>query len=389
VVVGSLNLDHTVGVERLPPSGATVAGRDYATAAGGKGLNQAVAAARQGADVEMIGALGDDAAGDRLADVLAEEGIATSGIRRRGGPSGTALITVASDGTNTIVVAAGANGELTADDIDPERFGGAAVVLCQLEIPLEVVEAALRAGRRAGALTVLNPAPAPEALPPGLLGLVDLVVPNETEAASLTQMSAGGADPSGGVEGPDGDSPGVRERARRAGAALVAAGAGTALVTIGRHGAVIVTAGATLDIPAFVVEAVDTTAAGDAFIGALVADLAAGEPMAVAARRGAAAGALTATKRGAVPSLPSRHDVDELLEQTAHLLTSDPDRTPRGGGSPGSGGSPSDGGPPSPGGSRSRPRSEEARSGPARRPRRDEGPGPGRRGPPRPGGSRS
>jgi hypothetical protein len=166
VVVGSLNLDHTVRVARLPEAGATVSGHEYATAAGGKGLNQAVAAARQGAAVVMIGAVGDDAAGGLLAGVLADERIGTGGLRRVPGPSGTALITVSEDGDNTIVVAPGANGALTPGDVTAASMAGAAVVLCQLEVPMEVVLAALHAGRAAGALTVLNPAPATGPLDP-------------------------------------------------------------------------------------------------------------------------------------------------------------------------------------------------------------------------------
>ncbi len=299
VVVGSLNLDHIVEVDRLPRSGATVSGDNYATAAGGKGLNQAVAAARQGAEVRMIGAIGEDAAGGLLADVLAREGIDTAGIVRRQGPSGTALITVAGDGSNTIVVAAGANGRLGVADIDPGLLEGAAVVLCQLEVPIETVGAALAAGRAAGALTVLNPAPVSAPLPAELMGLVDLIVPNETEADMLVPAAGGRR--------------GSAARARAAGAALIAAGAGTAVITLGRRGAVVVAAGGTGRVEPFAVRAVDSTAAGDAFIGALVAARAGGEPMDGAARRAAAAGALATTRRGAVPSLPSRPEVDRLL----------------------------------------------------------------------------
>jgi ribokinase len=268
LVVGSLNLDHTVMVTRLPDAGATVAGHGYSTAAGGKGLNQAVAAARQDAAVLMIGAVGLDPAGGLLAGVLDEERIGTAGLRRVPGPSGTALITVSEDGDNTIVVAPGANGELTPEDLRPELVAGASIVLCQLEVPVPVVRAAFLAGRAAGALTVLNPAPASGALDPDLLALVDLVVANEGEAAVLTGLAL--------------DDPAASGRA------LLAGGARTAIVTLGARGALVLRDGSVAEVSAFPVEVVDPTAAGDAFLGAMVAALAAGETVEWAARRGAA-----------------------------------------------------------------------------------------------------
>ena len=298
VVVGSLNLDHTVMVERLPEPGATVAGSAYSTAAGGKGLNQAVAAARQGASVAMVGAIGDDPAGSLLAGVLADERIDVGYLRRVAGPSGTALVTVDLRGDNTIVVAAGANGELTVDDLAPEIFVGAAIVVCQLEVPVEVVGAALEGARRAGALGILNPAPVAAPLPAELLSLADLVVPNEGEVAVLAPGSSG---------------TGPLDRAAAAGRSLVEGGAGAVIVTLGARGALIVGRDRVTPVAPFRVDAVDPTAAGDAFVGALAAALAVGEPMVAAARRAAAAGALAATRAGAVPSLPHREAVDVLL----------------------------------------------------------------------------
>jgi ribokinase len=226
-------------------------------------------------------------------------------------------------------------------------MAGASVVLCQLEIPLPVVRAALEAGRAAGALTVLNPAPVPGPLDAGLLSLVDLVVPNEGEAVAL--LGRAGADPQAGAR------------------ALVEAGAGTAIVTLGARGALIFGAGVWVEVPAFPVEAVDPTAAGDAFLGALVAAVASGETVEWAARRGAAAGALAVTRPGAVPSLPYRREVDGLVARAA--LGAGPAPSPAG----------------------SRPRSRSGGEPPAgsRRPRRRGGPGSGRGGPPRSGGSRS
>ena len=350
VVVGSLNLDHTVMVERLPLAGATVAGHGYTTAAGGKGLNQAVAAARQGATVSMIGAVGDDPAGGLLAGVLDDERIAIAGLRRVAGPSGTALITVSQDGKNTIVVAPGANAALTEEDLRPGSMDGVAIVLCQLEIPVAVVRAALVAGRAAGALTVLNPAPVSGPLDPGLLALVDLIVPNETEAAALLGRS---------FEDPV-------EAAR----ALLAGGAGTVVITLGSRGALLCRDGVSVEVPAFKVDTVDPTAAGDAFLGAMIAGMAAGETVEWAARRGAAAGALAVTRPGAVPSLPYRQEVDRLVAATV-MVEADGDRrfSPAG----------------------SRPRSRSAGEPPVgqRRPRQRGGPESGPAGPRRGGGSRS
>ncbi len=299
-VIGGLNLDHTVRVCRLPRAGETVLGTAYSTAAGGKGLNQAVAAARQGAAVSLVGAVGDDPAGSLLAGVAEEEGILTGGIRHVPGPSGTALVTVAEGGASTVVVAPGANAALCPADLREDLLAGAAVVLCQMEVPVAVVRAALGGARRVGAYTILNPSPAEERLQPALLALVDLVVANESEALSL-QPAASSAP--GGVFG----------RAAAAAAGLVAGGATAALVTLGASGAVLVGRGGLSRIGTFEVPVVDPTAAGDAFAGALAAAVAAGLPLPAAARRGAAAGALAVTAAGAVPSLPDRETVDRLL----------------------------------------------------------------------------
>ena len=313
VVVGSLNFDHTVMVERLPEPGETVVGSAYSTAAGGKGLNQAVAAARQGASVAMVGAVGDDPAGSLLAGVLAEERIDGRHLRRVAGPSGTAMVTVARQGDNTIVVAAGANAELSVEDLVPEVFAGAAVVVCQLEVPIAVVGAALAGARRAGALGILNPAPASAPLPLELLALADLVVPNESEVAVLAPGSTGS---------------GPLDRAASAGRYLVEGGVGAVIVTLGARGALIVGRDRVTPVAPFGVAAVDPTAAGDAFVGALAAGLAAGEPMVAAAQRAAAAGALAATRLGAVPSLPERAAVDRLVSYEA--AEEDPDARPAG-----------------------------------------------------------
>jgi ribokinase len=300
VVVGSLNVDHVVAVDHLPARGETVAGSGYVSVPGGKGLNQAVTAARLGAATAMVGCVGEDEGGTRLLDVLRGERIdASEVISHPTAPSGVALITVAGGGSNTVVVAAGSNAGVTAAQVEGSRvIGQAAVVLTQLEIPREAVRAALSAGRAAGAVTVLNPAPATEALPDDLLALADVVVPNETEARALTGL----------------DDP---EAAARA---LLAAGARAVIVTLGEEGVLVATGAADGSdgpvverVSPFKVDAVDSTAAGDAFCGALAAALAAGKELSDAVRHGAAAGALAATVMGAVPSLPRRGAVDHLL----------------------------------------------------------------------------
>jgi len=294
VVIGSLNFDHVVTVEQLPGRGQTVSGSGYISVPGGKGLNQAVTASRLGAQVSMVACLGDDTAGSALREVLRQEGIQAGAVRTVAGrPSGTALITVERGGGNTIVVAAGANGELARQDVEAARslFGPASVVLAQLEVPSPAVEAALHLARAVGAITVLNPSPAPGPLPGPLLALVDVLVPNETEALAMTGCSTPG------------------EAAGR----LLAAGCGAVVLTLGERGALVAEPGRSpVAVPALRVQVVDTTAAGDAFCGTLAASLAAGSSLLEAARRGCAAGAVATTVMGAVPSLPTAAQVDRL-----------------------------------------------------------------------------
>ena len=282
-VVGSANLDLVANVDRLPAPGATVLATDYAEHAGGKGLNQAVAAARLGASVAFVGSIGDDAAGAFLAAVMRDEGIDVSGLRILPGvPTGRALINVDARAENSIVVVPGANARTSASNAG--SLPAAAVVLAQLEVPLEAVVAAFRAARARGSTTVLNPAPARD-LPDDLLALVDVIVPNEGEAAAL-----GGAD------------------------RLHALGVTAVVTTLGARGATVATRAGTVAIAPFAVSPVDTTGAGDAFIGALCAELSRGVGVADAARTAAAAGALATTRRGAVPSLPTRAEVRHLLD---------------------------------------------------------------------------
>lgn len=297
VVVGSLNVDVHVVVDRLPAPGETVLARGMEHYPGGKGLNQAVAAARVGADVTLIGALGDDDAATMLAGVVAREGIAAQLDRCARTPSGTALIEVAVDGENRIVVVPGANALLTREHVrDAVRSAiDVAVVLAQAEIPLSALESAMVTGRSAGALTVLNPSPALQ-VPAAVMEHVDVVVANEHEAAILTGLDATGG-----------------HGAAAAAAALVEAGATTAIVTRGAEGAAWAEAGRSGSVAAFAVEAIDTVGAGDAFCGALCAALAGGVGTEAALRWASAAGALAASRAGAVPSLPTETEVRNLV----------------------------------------------------------------------------
>ncbi len=297
VVVGSLNQDLVIGLDRMPDPGETVFGHTLEHTPGGKGLNQAAAAARVGAPVTMIGALGDDVAGTFLRNVVADEGIDGSGIMTSPGVSGTAVIEVDERGANRIVVVAGANATLTAEHVRAALADvpDISIVLTQGEIPAEAVEAALRVGRDRGATTILNPAPVQD-YPDGLYGLVDYLIPNEHEVALLT-----GRDTSTSVDA----TGAAREMAER--------GVGCVIVTRGSRGSVWATKSTTGSCGAFTVRPVDTVAAGDAFCGALAAALAEGHALSIALRWGSAAGALAATARGAVASLPDREAVEKLV----------------------------------------------------------------------------
>lgn len=277
-VLGSANVDVVARTERHPRPGETVLGSTYDEHPGGKGLNQAVAAARAGAATAMIGAVGRDPAGDRLVAVLAGDGIDHGRVVGVDAPTGRALIVVSDDGENTIVVVPGANAQ-----VQPTELPDCSVLLVQLEIPLPVVAAAIRRARERGITTILNPAPA-TTLDAGILTLCDIVVPNEHEVDAL-----GGTD------------------------ALLAAGVGTVVLTKGAAGADIFTATTHRHVDAFAVEAVDTTAAGDTFCGTLAALLGFGDDITGAVLRAGAAAALATTIPGAVPSIPSSDEVDTFL----------------------------------------------------------------------------
>jgi ribokinase len=295
LVVGSLNMDLVVRVARHPRVGETLLGGEFQTFPGGKGANQAVAAARLGAAVRMIGCVGSDAFGAGLLAAVEKDGVDTSCIRKDdSAASGVALITVSQDGQNTIVVAAGANAQLSAQDVlsAEAAFEDAGAVVLQLEIPLPAVEAAARLGRKHGAVVLLNPAPA-QPLSDGLLALVDYLIPNQTELQQLAGLS----------------------NLDHAASALLGRGVRNLVVTLGEQGARWVSAAGMVDAPAFKVQAVDTVAAGDAFVGAFAVALAEGRPVAQALRYGNAAGALAVTRAGAQPSLPSRAELEAFLRE--------------------------------------------------------------------------
>lgn len=298
--MGSANIDYVVATERLPGPGETVSGGTLLVNHGGKGANQAVAARRLGADVRFVGCVGDDAAGAAVRAALAREGIGVDGLgTTAAAATGTALIVVDAAGRNQIAVAPGANHRLTVEAV-ARRAGDVAwadVVMCQLETPLDVVAHVLSAARGRRVRTMLNPAPVRE-LPKEVWPLVDCLTPNEGEAARLSGVTLG-AD--------------VEAAAAEAGRVLRARGVGVVVVTLGELGALVRDAGGAARIPAPAVTAVDTTAAGDAFNGALAVALAEGEELAAAVRFAVVAGSLACTRRGAQPSLPSRAEVQTAL----------------------------------------------------------------------------
>jgi ribokinase len=299
VVVGSLNIDLVVRTAQLPTPGQTVRGQEFNTYPGGKGANQAVAAARladEGVTVHMVGRVGEDEFGDPLLKSLGESGVNTDQVKKVPGPTGNAMIAVEDSGENFIIISAGANGELEAGDMDDVAplLRQADVLLLQLEVPLPVIERAATIASEAGALVILNPAPAPEKpLPASLLKHVSILVPNETEAMALANE----------------DDPAVATEK------LFDLGVPALVLTQGAEGALVVGSSCVQAVPAFPITPVDTTAAGDAFVGALAVALIDGQPLPDAVRFAAASGALAATKPGAQPSLPWRKALLDFIDR--------------------------------------------------------------------------
>jgi ribokinase len=306
VVVGSINMDLVTRTAKIPVPGETVIGGDLQTYPGGKGANQAVAAARQGAGVAMVAHVGQDAFARQLLRNLAQDGVDHTHVTPVATASGVALIIVDDAGQNSIVVASGANGRLTAGDVQKAQplIQSADLLLLQLEVPLQAVQCAAQLAHDADVRVILNPAPA-RPLPAALWSLVDILVPNETEAAVLAGASAAGES-------------GLLAAAQQ----LHALGVPTIILTLGARGALLAQDGQFTRYPAFSVDQVlDTTAAGDAFLGGLSAALAGGSSIAAAVPWGNAAGALAVTRAGAQPSLPTKEEVQKLLS-----LASEPQR---------------------------------------------------------------
>lgn len=292
VVVGSINVDLVVSAGRLPRPGETVLGGRFARHFGGKGANQAVAAARAGASVTMVGAVGRDADGDASLAALSAEGIDVSRVRRVDAPTGVALIAVDSHGENLIVVASGANAEVVPADASlPGLPDGAGVLLTCLEIPIESVVAAVRAATRIGMRSVLNPAPA-QRLSDELLALGPILTPNRDELLAIS----GAMDVESALQ------------------LLASAGAGSVAVTLGADGALLAEGARRIDILALAVSAVDATGAGDTFSGVLTAWLAEGRSVEEAARAANAAAALSVTRPGARGGMPARAAIEAAIE---------------------------------------------------------------------------
>lgn len=300
VVLGSINADHILNLEHFPTPGETVTGQEYQVAFGGKGANQAVAAGRSGADIAFIACVGDDDTGNRVCKQLASDNIDTSPISTiKDASTGVALIFVNGAGENVIGIHAGANGALTPSLVaeQNQKIAEASALLMQLESPLESVLAAAKIAYQNQTKVVLNPAPACE-LSDELLGLVDMITPNETEAEKLT-----------GVRVENDDDAAVAAKA------LHAKGIETVIITLGSRGVWLSENGKGQRVPGFKVKAVDTIAAGDTFNGALVTALLEEKPMNEAIRFAHAAAAIAVTRKGAQPSVPWRHEIDEFLQQ--------------------------------------------------------------------------
>ena len=297
IVVGSSNTDMIIQLDHIPRPGETILGGEFCTAAGGKGANQAVAAARAGGQVVFVARVGKDMFGDQAIAGFQQDGIDVSYVQRDpAAPSGVALIFVAKDGENSIAVASGANGSLSPDDVADARpaLDGASALVMQLETPLPTVQRAAGLAADAGIPVILNPAPA-QPLPDDLLRRVSILTPNETEAELLTGISVSDED-----------------AAVQAGENLLGRGVKTVILTLGARGAMVVNADQRELVPSLSVKAVDTVAAGDVFNGALAVALGEGQPLLNAVKFANVAAAISVTRLGAQPSAPTRDEIDRL-----------------------------------------------------------------------------
>jgi ribokinase len=299
LVVGSLNADLVVRTPRFPKPGETISGEDLHIIPGGKGANQAVAAARQNTSVAMVGRVGNDSFGPELISNLERNHVDAAHVQIDSqSATGTATIIVDANGQNSIVLSPGGNGRVTPADVKNISFSEYKLLLLQLEIPVEAVSAAAQRAKENGVRILLNPAPGRD-LPNELISLPDFILPNETELSLLTNQ-------------PVNDIVSAENAAKT----LLARGAQTVIVTIGANGALIVNREITKHIPSFKVDVMDTTAAGDAFIGGFASALLENQPLEEAVRYGCACGALAATKFGAQPSLPIREEVEKFINRS-------------------------------------------------------------------------
>jgi ribokinase len=295
LVVGSLNADLVVRTPRFPQPGETISGEDLQVIPGGKGANQAVAAARHGAQVSMLGRVGNDGFGEFLLDNLHSNHVDSQQVQRDDASTGTAIIVVDSNGQNSIVLSAGANGKVSSMDVDNASFSDHKLLLLQLEIPIPTVLSATRRAHESGLSVILNPAPAKQ-LPEELISLTEYLIPNETELSLLSGMDVN-------------DLP----SAERAAKTLLARGVKNVIVTLGSKGALIVTGTQVTHVESFKVNVVDTTAAGDAFIGGFAYSLLQNKSLEESVCYGCACGALATTSFGAQPSLPTKEEVERFI----------------------------------------------------------------------------
>ena len=294
LVVGSLNADLVVRTPRFPQPGETISGEDLQVIPGGKGANQAVTAARLGSNVSMLGRVGKDNFGNFLLNNLKQNSVDTQLVQHDDASTGTAIIIVDDDGQNSIVLSAGANGNVAPADVEHAPFSNFDLLLLQLEIPTPTVLSAAKHAKEHGIRVILNPAPAKD-IPEELISLSDFIIPNETELSLLTGMKVT-------------DDTSAEEAAH----ALLHMGTQNIIVTLGSKGALVVNKDMTTHVNTFKVDVVDTTAAGDAFIGGFATALSQDKSLESAVHYGCTAGALATTRFGAQPSLPTKIEVENF-----------------------------------------------------------------------------